>query len=209
MRLWDAYTGAESWKFDGHSGSVYCVTFNHDSTRIATSSGAGSLRVFSVQERRLLHQVKAHDHARCCAFSGDSRLIASGGDSGILILFDAETFAEVRRITHPPAPYIFCVDFDPSSRYIATGTRKPHQGRGKDRVHVFEVVTGEEVLRFYRRHQFGILSLSWSSCRNLLASASQDKTVRIHDVSHLKYRRRRATHAVVVEVVDGEVEIMQ
>ena len=170
---------------------VVCVRFNHDETRVAASCNDGSLRVFSVQERRLLHQVKAHDHAFCCAFSDDSRLIASGGHDGNLILFDADTFAEVRRISHPSQPEIRSVTFDPSSRYIATAT-----GSDSWIVHVFEVATGEEVFQF--EHQAEVTSVSWSPCGNLLASASSDHTVRIHDVSHLKYRRRRAA----VEVVD-------
>lgn len=202
LRLWDSTTGAEIWKFDGHGGWVLCAAFNRDGTRVATSSGAdGFLRVFSVQERRLLHEVKAHDQALCCAFSGDSRLIASGGDSGILILFDAETFAEVGRITHPPALYILSVTFDTSSRFIASATGGALQL--PTLVHVYEVATGEEVFRF--EHRNDTYSVSWSPCGNLLASASSDKTVRIHDVSHLKCRRRRAAQAVVVEVADDEV----
>jgi WD40 repeat protein len=106
------------------------------------------------------------------AFSPDGHHVASGGDDNVIIIRDADTGKEVRRLGgHEGAPT--CVAFSPDGRYLASG--------GSDStVRIWDLGTGQ-VQFTLKSHKGPINCVTFSPDSRQVASAGEDKTVRIWD----------------------------
>jgi WD40 repeat protein len=59
VRVWDANTGKELRKYEGHSGSVGCVAFFPDGQRIASASYDGTARIWGApRSEKILHEME-------------------------------------------------------------------------------------------------------------------------------------------------------
>src|SRR5262249_8907801 len=81
VRLWDAASGRELWRFRGEkpNSPFNAVAFSHDSKILARACGDTTIRLFDVAERKELRTLIGHDdEVRCLAFSEDGKMLASG-----------------------------------------------------------------------------------------------------------------------------------
>ena len=98
-RVWDAKTGAELFRFEGHTGAVQSVAFSPDGSRVVTNAWADGARVWDANSGTELLALKGTGAAQVAAFSPDgTRLVASG--KGITArVWDAKTGAELLVLT--------------------------------------------------------------------------------------------------------------
>lgn len=59
--LWDITNGEMIMKLDGHTDSVTNVAFSHDGTYLATGGMDGQVRIWHVQEKKLVVALEAGD----------------------------------------------------------------------------------------------------------------------------------------------------
>jgi WD40 repeat protein len=209
LRLWDAHFHSQLWKYVHSTAPLAIVTsiaFSHDrpvSSRFAVVTEGGYLRVFSISEKKLLCEKKAHNKvASCCKFSNDNSTVATCGDDGKICLFnnDGDKFDRITTIKMSAQDVkVFSIDFSRCDRFIAAAA--------DDLVLIFEIATGIEIWRSELHSEHCVRAIAFSNNGKLLASSSEDYSVRIHDVSFLKYRRRRHAPAVVeAEVVVESID---
>ncbi len=63
-RIWDAASGVELAKLEGHTGSVYATSFSADGTRVVTASSDSTARIWAVDAELL--QVFIRDRTSLC-----------------------------------------------------------------------------------------------------------------------------------------------
>src|SRR3954452_20467264 len=82
VRLWDAKTGKEVRRFEGHKGPVYGVTFSPDGKRLVSNGQELTIRVWEVATGKLLRELSGHNspHARF-VFTPDGKHLISGGEN--------------------------------------------------------------------------------------------------------------------------------
>jgi WD40 repeat protein len=79
VRVWDASTGAELKKLNGHTDYVRSVAFSSDGTRIVSGSDDKSVRVWDASTGAELKKLNGHtDYVWSVAFSSDGTRIVSG-----------------------------------------------------------------------------------------------------------------------------------
>jgi RNA polymerase sigma factor (sigma-70 family) len=157
-QLWDIATGAPRWRVRHDYGAAFAPD---GGTLIASRDGPSMAFVDAATgaERRTVRlnseQSDRLGTFRPVAVAPDGRLVAAALMEGIVTLCDAQTGAEVRRFTavdpikgdHPAIQrleathHITVLAFAPSGYWLATG--------GSDMaVRIWDVLTGQEVLRF-------------------------------------------------------------
>ena len=191
LRLWSATSGSaeELSKFD-HGGSVFDVSFSHETptSRIVTASYDGKITLFSLDDQtQQAHRVKVAEvhngFCFCCTFSTDNTMIVSGGDSGDIIISDAETLHMVKKILLPYWPVItpeirsvsFSLSSSDGNPQIAAATYQ------NNAIHIFDIATGVDECVCINKHTDRIRSVSFASNSSKhLLSCSHDKSVRLH-----------------------------
>jgi WD40 repeat protein len=90
LRLWDAASGRELSRLEGHQDGVNSVAFSPDGTRLASGGNDGTVRLWDAASGRELWRLEGHQGGvRSVAFSPDGTRLASGGDDGTVRLWDA------------------------------------------------------------------------------------------------------------------------
>jgi len=90
IRLWDAGTGNDLGKLEGHTSWVSELVFSEDGLRLYSASGDQTIRIWNVEQRRLLATLRgSSDEIYGLALSPDGTMLASACKDGVVAFWDA------------------------------------------------------------------------------------------------------------------------
>ncbi|MBD2435458.1 tetratricopeptide repeat protein [Nostoc sp. FACHB-110] len=155
----------------GHQGFVLSVSFSPDGKTIATASGDGTARLWTV-DGQLLLKLKGHrGFVYSVSFSPDGKTIATASDDGTARLWtvDGQLLLELKG----HRGIVYSVSFSPDGKTIATAS-----GDGTARLWTVD----GQLLRELTGHQGIVYSVSFSPDGKIIATASSDSTARLWSV---------------------------
>jgi WD40 repeat protein len=137
-------------------------------------------RLNEKQEPRLTVRARVPGASLNVAFSPDGRRLATGGEDNTVKIWDVQTGLELQTLRgHSGEIYSVAFSPDDDGRWVASA--------GEDSaVKVWDSHAGGPPIRSFRGHTALVSSVAFSPDGRRLVSGSQDKTVKVWDVTQLE-----------------------
>ena len=176
-----------------HEDKVNAVSFSPDGSLLATASDDNTVRISDPRTGRKIARVTHEDEVNAVSFSPDGSLLATASDDKTVRVSDPRTGQEIVHVTQDYNVEV--ASFSPDGSLLATASwsyiRQVQPRRvfrptvtkvikvGYDYSSVYDPRTGREIAQI--THEDCVNAVSFSPDGSLLATASDDKTVRISD----------------------------
>jgi RNA polymerase sigma factor (sigma-70 family) len=93
--VWEAATGKERLRLDGHQDSTSCVVFSPDCRTLASASWDNTIRLWDLATGKELRRLTGHrGKAHSLAFSADGKALVSAGDDTTILFWDVTTVTQ-------------------------------------------------------------------------------------------------------------------
>jgi len=170
-----------------HEAEILDVIFTPDEKFIISASADESIRIFNVQTKQQVGQIKdAHDNVvRLIAITSDAKYLVSGSIDKSIKVFEFAKILDSTQATIPLQPFhhfndiykdgVSCITITPDDKWIVSGSHDKS-------IKVFDIEQKKEVFHIPNAHEFSIRSLLVTSDNKLIISASTDRSIKIWNV---------------------------
>jgi WD40 repeat protein len=181
VRLWNTLQEGEPLVLEGHTADVTAAAFRVDQNQVATADAAGFIRLWRTIDNQSEGLLGGHrGEVTALFYHTNNQLMISTGTDGLAKVWQLP-IVPPREIPSEEQPVdIATVSID--GQLIASG------GKLNDRATiVIRKVEDGSVVATLLGHEAPITSLAFNSNHTRLASASEDKTVRVWDIADAKF----------------------
>jgi len=157
--------------FKQHKNSIFSLLHDGKSNRLISTDSDGYVGIWNIQKMSLdLFFQLPCGKIRATALNQDSKLLALGGQNGMVYLFETEFFNEQHHFfAHQEG--VTAIQFHPNENLILTG--------GKDAFLRVWDLSNFEKLKAFPAHLYAIYGIQFSPDFRYFATCSRDKTIKI------------------------------
>jgi WD40 repeat protein/serine/threonine protein kinase len=176
-RIWDTNTGHTVQTLTTHKNFVVQVAWEPHGPRLATACYDGTVEILNpLTGEEILGIQASRKPVRSIAWRPDG-ILATGGDDGIIRLWDTSSGANIREILGcEPGYQIRALAWSPDGKWLASA--------GSDKLGIVWNPATAEKVRTLTGHTASVVALAWSPDIDRLATASFDGEVRIWDLNN-------------------------
>ena len=182
--IWDVSTGKKLKEFVGHRDVLYAAQISPDKKWLATGSYDQRIILWDVASGKIVRQLTGHNGAIFdLAFSPDSTTLASASADATIKVWQVSTGNRLDTLSQPLKEQV-CVSFSPDGNYIlATGA--------DHRIRKWKFVSRKSakinpLVHASFAHENPIIQFIFSPDNKLLASISDDRSLKIWDSNRIQ-----------------------
>jgi serine/threonine protein kinase len=184
----------------GHSGTVRCLSYTPDGSRLITGGDDQVIRVWNTNTGQLLFNLTGHTSAiKSLTIKSDGSTLVSASDDKTIKVWNLSNGQILHTLTGHTS-YLNAVVISPDGQLIASAS-------ADQTIKLWNLANGQ-LLRTLTGHSSYVNSVVFSPDGELLASASADRTVKLWKVSTGQLLRTLTGHSSYVNSVvftpDGE-----
>ncbi len=191
IRLWDLNTKKVLRSFTGHSQAVRAIAYSPNEEILATASDDKTIKLWNVNTFQEICTLFGHSHAvKSVTFSSDGKLLASGSWDKTVKLWDVKTSQEICTLSgHQLQVSAVALSQIPPSGGILASASFDRTIRLWEVDQAFECVGELKNLRNYNfssilsGHTWAVLTVAFSPDGKILASGSDDNTIKLWEVN--------------------------
>ncbi|WP_375480106.1 protein kinase [uncultured Nostoc sp.] len=188
IKLWDLNTKKVLTSLSGHTQAVKSVTFSPDGQILATASDDKTIKLWQIETLEEICTLLGHAHAvKSVAFSPDGQILASGSWDKTIKLWDVNTGREICTIGGHQLK-VNSVAFSPQGQLLASASYDRTirlwqipalEGFQKE----FENRPCYSLLATLSGHAWAVLTVAFSPDGQILATGSDDNTIKLWEVN--------------------------
>jgi len=182
LKLWSVSTGNEVKLFSGNTGAIYSVKFSPDGRYVIAGCSDNTAKLWEVSSGRQLCSLEHKGKVYAVAFSPDNKYILSGSEDKSMKLWDLSTGREIRTFKGYGEAISSNV-FSPNGKFVASVFGDIWSSVGNKDFIIWDAITGR-IIHTFSGHKDIIRSVAFSPDSRYIASGSQDKTIKLWDVSN-------------------------
>ncbi|MEH2323580.1 MAG: serine/threonine-protein kinase [Nostoc sp.] len=188
IKLWDLNTQKILGSLSGHSHAVKSVAFSPDGQILASASDDKTIKLWQIETLKEICTLLGHSHAvKSVAFSPDGQILASASWDKTIKLWDVKTGKEICTITGHQLQ-VNSVAFSPQGQILASASY--------DRtIRLWQIPALESfpteiqnrpcysLLSTLSGHAWAVLTVAFSPDGRILATGSDDNTIKLWEVN--------------------------
>ena len=191
--VWEVKSGKRLNTLSGHKRTIWSAKFSPDGNTIGTASYDVSIKLWNVADGKLKYSINGHSEAIVdLAFSNNGKMFVTTSDDKTIKLWNSSDRKLIR--TMKVAEHVQSAVFSPDDKRLLTAGRdKPMPGEFLQEIfgdsefnkgvsmRLWNVETGE-ILETFTDHSNDVNDIAYSKNGLWIASASDDKTVRVYRI---------------------------